>query len=380
MVKVTVIIPVYNGEKHLRQCLDSVCAQTLQDIEVICVDDGSTDSSYEILLEYQARDPRFVLLQQQNQYAGAARNLGKSQARGDYLVFWDCDDFFEPVALECLYKRITMFDADICVCGANRYHEDRGELYPWPRYMSKKKIPSGDIFNRTTNEENILNFTNEATWNKMFRRSFVEKAKLDFQCIRNGNDVYFTINAICFAERITAIDQPLINYRKNQEESLVGTLSESPMTPIRAWIAVAENLNKHGVFPEKSFTKKATETLVYLLRNIRERHAFYETVLFLQDEGLDKLHLLGKSPEYYGSKNNAAIMSHLANDTPEDFRDFLMFATYRQLTAQAAVVNKKSQVISEMKQEISSLKKENSLLKKRLNDRTLIGRARKLFG
>lgn len=89
MVKVSVIVTVYNGEKYLKQCLDSVCNQTLRDIEIICVDDGSTDSSPLILKEYQQKDDRIQIYRQQNLYAGVARNTGKSHASGEYIIFWD---------------------------------------------------------------------------------------------------------------------------------------------------------------------------------------------------------------------------------------------------------------------------------------------------
>ena len=91
MIKVSVIVPVYNGEKYLEQCLDSICNQTLQEIEIICVDDGSTDSSWDILNRYKDQDDRIQLYRQQNLYAGVARNTGKSHATGEYLVFWETE-------------------------------------------------------------------------------------------------------------------------------------------------------------------------------------------------------------------------------------------------------------------------------------------------
>ena len=95
-IEVSVIIPIYNEEPHLRQCLDSILAQTLQEIEVLCVDDGSTDRSPEILQAYASKDNRIYIFRQRNQYAGAARNLGMKYARGRYLSFLDGDDYFEP--------------------------------------------------------------------------------------------------------------------------------------------------------------------------------------------------------------------------------------------------------------------------------------------
>ena len=93
-VKVSVIIPVYNVEKYLRECIDSILNQTLRDLELICVDDGSTDGSLEILHEYEKADSRVKVLTQHNMGAGAARNKGLAIATGEYLSFLDSDDFF----------------------------------------------------------------------------------------------------------------------------------------------------------------------------------------------------------------------------------------------------------------------------------------------
>ena len=94
MPKISVIIPVYNTEKYLKECIDSVVNQTLQDIEIVCVDDGSTDSSLDILNNYK-KDPRLVVLSQKHQGAGCARNLALEVAQGKYLAFIDSDDFYD---------------------------------------------------------------------------------------------------------------------------------------------------------------------------------------------------------------------------------------------------------------------------------------------
>lgn len=358
MVKVSVIIPIYNGEKHLRQCLDTVCQQTLEEIEIICVDDGSTDSSREIVKEYQEKDERVKLYQQANQYAGAARNLGKANATGEFLVFWDCDDYFELTALEKLYSQMIEKNADICACSAKRYYENKEKVYPWPGYLSKKYTQGRDVFNRVSNEKYILNFTNAAVWNKMYRRSFVEDHSIDFQAIRNGNDVYFTINALCLADRVTYIEDELVYYRTNQSSSLVGTLSKSAKAPIQAWIDAANNLKQNEVFPEQSFVNKCCDSLVYMLRNIRNSNAFYDAVIFLQETGLEKLHIKEREEDYYYNKRHYEIVNHLLNDTPEEFRDYLSYLTYIQLTEASANINLKNAEIKEYKKRISELEKQ----------------------
>ena len=91
-IKVSVVIPVYNSEKYLKKCLNSVIYQTLKETEIICVDDGSTDSSAKILNEFAEKDSRFILISQENKFAGAARNRGLEAAGGKYIVFWDADE------------------------------------------------------------------------------------------------------------------------------------------------------------------------------------------------------------------------------------------------------------------------------------------------
>ena len=109
MALVSVIIPVYNLEKYLKQCLESVVSQTLKDIEILCVNDGSTDSSLEILEEYASRDTRIRIINQENHGAGNARNTGLNIAAGEYLYFLDGDDYIENKTLELLVELMLIF-------------------------------------------------------------------------------------------------------------------------------------------------------------------------------------------------------------------------------------------------------------------------------
>ena len=123
MIKISVIIPVYNVEKYLRECLDSLINQSFKDFEVICIDDGSTDKSYKILEEYSQKDSRIKVLKQEHNGAGAARNLGIEIAKGKYIQFLDSDDYFEPNMLEELYNTAEKFGADMAVCSARKVDE-----------------------------------------------------------------------------------------------------------------------------------------------------------------------------------------------------------------------------------------------------------------
>ncbi len=361
MIKVSVIVPVYNGEAHLRQCLDSIVNQTLTNIEIICVDDGSTDSSLEILNEYKARDPRFQIYTQQNLYAGVARNTGKSHATGEYLAFWDCDDYFDLAALEKMYEKALETDADVVVCGGNQFLETKDKEFPFPPYLNVKRTMDGGVFNRHTNPDYYLTFTNAAPWNKLYKRAHIEKFGLDFQPVRNGNDVYFVVCAIGLADKITTVNEKLVTYRVNAGSGLVATLSKSPTTPIDAWIAIEETLANHDGFGLRSFANKALGSMIYMLQNIAEYAAFKTAVEALKEYGLEKLHITlhEEDEEFYFKKYHRDVVKHIWNDSVEDLALFFAHEMYIQKIE--AFSEKRGQGV-----ELAAIKKERSALKNEL--------------
>lgn len=133
MVKISVIIPVYNNEKYLKECLDSVCTQTLADIEVICINDGSTDSSLDILNEY-SKDGRVVVIDQKNQGPSIARNMGLDIAKGEYIAFLDADDIYiGNDSLEMMYNAARKHDADMVSANLS-FLTPKREVIPNPHY------------------------------------------------------------------------------------------------------------------------------------------------------------------------------------------------------------------------------------------------------
>ena len=122
MIKISVIIPVYNVEKYLRRCLDSVINQTFRDLEIICVNDGSTADSLHIFEEYKKQDDRIILLNQENMGQGNARNIGLKIARGEYIGFVDADDWIDLNFFEKLYEAAKKYDADVACAEIKRPH------------------------------------------------------------------------------------------------------------------------------------------------------------------------------------------------------------------------------------------------------------------
>ena len=137
----SVIIPVYNIERHLRQCLDSVTGQTLTELEIICVDDGSTDGSPEILADYAQRDGRFQIITQPNTGPGVARNTGMDRATGEYLIFLDSDDWFEPDFLERMVAKAKETGADVTICRAVEFDTQTGRELPSEWMLKTEGLP-----------------------------------------------------------------------------------------------------------------------------------------------------------------------------------------------------------------------------------------------
>ncbi len=217
MPKLSVIIPIYNAQYYLRQCLDSVTNQTLKDIEIICVNDGSTDGSQTILEEYAKKDNRIVVIEQANASAGAARNKGIHAAKGEYLHFLDADDWVEPVAYEWLYRKISKTNSDICIFQYTEFDQITNKYTKVPHILSLKTAITD--FNK--NSRYFL-YNAVVPWNKIYKKEFILSNNIEFDEIMCANDRSFYVNILLKAKRIMVTNKYFIYYRVNNSNSLVG--------------------------------------------------------------------------------------------------------------------------------------------------------------
>lgn len=364
--KVSVVIPVHNAEKYLPQCLDSVLSQTLREIEVICVDDGSTDRSLEILRKYARKDERIRVIRQENSGAGAARNRGMNSASGKYMIFWDADDFFRPDALARLYRQAEKYQAQICVCGARIYDESEKKTFPAAQYLVIERIPDKQPFSRRDIGKYLFNFSSAVPWNKLFRRSFVEENHLQFQTLRKANDVYFVLSALYRAERIAIVPRSLINYRYFNETSLTGseqkdsenTGGEIPgdltgrrtdvFCSAQAYRAVFEDLSKDPGFTEEFRQSLANKAIGPLMDDWRmqpdgeraeELYQYYKETLF------PELGLFGKPKEYFNSEIDFRRMEVMQQTDCRGFMLYEMRSFRRRLTREQGENSRMKQMI-----------------------------------
>lgn len=318
-VKVSVIVPVYNGEAYIRQCVESILDQSLREVQVICVDDGSTDGTVQVLEELCKKDDRLQILKQKNQYAGAARNFGMSVAEGEYLIFLDADDFFHSQMLETMYQKCKEDKAQICVCDGQIYDENTKEYLNVDYFLKRNDLPGVRPFSRKDMPEKIFNFTTSAPWNKMFERAFVEEKQLKFQDIRRANDLYFCNMALALAERITTTEERLVNYRRGHGTSLQAMKHNEPLDFYYAMLKLQEGLEKAKIFSsiEKSFANFCLGGCLYNLNTAKSGKGYSAIYRILKEEGFEKLHITGHSAGYFYMKNYYEQMQAILKEQPE---------------------------------------------------------------
>ena len=249
-IKVSVIIPVYNVEPYLRQCLDSVVGQTLQEIEIICVDDESTDGSLQILKEYAKKDERIQIITQKNAGAGAARNKGLSQAGGKYLSFLDSDDFFEPNMLAKAYEKAQQDQSDFVVYRSDQFHTEKNEFVKVDWVVRENELPKCQPFDRSQITGNIFKTFVGWAWDKLFLKDFVDQHHLTFQEQRTSNDMLFVFSAIALAKRISYVPETLAHQRRDAKDSLSKTREHSWQCFYMALKALKERLVQENIYQE----------------------------------------------------------------------------------------------------------------------------------
>lgn len=203
---ISVIIPVYNVESYLKRCLDSVINQSYQDLEIILIDDGSTDNSSKICDEYASNDPRVIVIHKQNAGQAAARNDGINIAKGEYIAFVDSDDWIELDMYELLMQAIIDTKADIVASGLNMVYQNR-VLNLNPNSVSRISYTKEEALDSLFNNINNVRFE---LWNKLFKKEVIGDARLKIGQLHE--EVYFIRTVFSNATRIVYVNQGLYNY------------------------------------------------------------------------------------------------------------------------------------------------------------------------
>lgn len=216
MVKVSVIMPVYNAEDYLAESIDCILNQTLEDWELICVDDGSKDSSLEMLNDYASKDSRIRVYHQENRGGGAARNVAITHATGEYMYCMDADDMINEDALEKLYILALQRDLDLIIFQAINYDDKRDEYYHNEYYDMNElaEFVGDDVFNIDTLGDYIFKVS-VTPWCKFYRTDFVINSNAQFAEGLIFHDNIFSWDVLFNAERIKFLPEFLYTRRRH---------------------------------------------------------------------------------------------------------------------------------------------------------------------
>lgn len=224
MAKVSIIIPIYNVEEYLRECMDSVVDQTLEDIEIVCVNDGSTDHSPEILRSYAQKDSRIVLIDKENGGYGHAMNCGLDRASGEYIGIVEPDDFVPVNMYEELYEKAVSHDLDFVKADFYRFKTmENGERERVYNHLSNKEESYNRVFDPSMTPEAIKFIMN--TWSGIYRRSFLERYKIRHNETPGAafQDNGFWFQTFIYAKRAMILDKPYYMNRRDNPNSSVNS-------------------------------------------------------------------------------------------------------------------------------------------------------------
>ncbi len=220
-IEISVIIPVYNMESFLTKCLVSLLTQTFRNFEIICINDGSTDNSLNILNSFSNMDDRINIINQKNQGVSIARNIGISKAKGDYVIFVDSDDFLEKTMIEELYKKIISINGDIVFCDYMLYTEQQQFSNNLRREFLQHTEFCWKTFKNDLNPI-LINMSTVVPWGKIIRKDLLLNHKFFFPENMLFEDNYVGIMTFLYAEKIAVVNKPLYYYRIDNPKSLSG--------------------------------------------------------------------------------------------------------------------------------------------------------------
>lgn len=248
-IKISVLVPIFNVEKYLAHCLDSLLHQTLKEIEIICINDGSTDASLDIIKSYAKKDKRVVLLNKENTGYGDSMNRGLSLARGKYIAVLESDDFAELNLLEILYSTAEKYSLDVAKGNYNLYWSDkRCQKNKW-----KKEIIDANIIGKVINPRNYTEICliPPSIWSGIYKRNFLLHNEISFLASPGASyqDTGFAFKVWSTANRVMLIDYAGINYRQDNMSSSMNTVSKYKVFCLDdEYISVIDYLKRKNVF------------------------------------------------------------------------------------------------------------------------------------
>jgi glycosyltransferase involved in cell wall biosynthesis len=289
MAQITIVLPVYNVEKYLAQCLDSIINQTFKDFECICVNDGATDNSLSILQEYSKKDKRFKIITQENKGLSGARNTGIKNTNTKYITFIDSDDWVTENYLEVLYNKIEETDADV-VRASYKFYFQKENFYKDAKIREIHKI------NTNSNIERLYKgYAGAFVWAKIYKTSVIKDNNIWFYEGKNSEDCPFLSLVYIYSKKVIFISDEILFYRKHSL-SITGNFEKTATDDFFNFITLTKDLQERN-FNEPEIKEFCIDIFLYKLgkmgKKISEQtarkiySAAIEHIKFLKEISLD---------------------------------------------------------------------------------------------
>ena len=269
-IKLSIVAAVYNLEKYLPRCLDALVNQTLQDIEILCVDDGSTDSAPQIIEEYAKMYPdKIKTFHKQNGGEFTTRNYGLQRAKGEYVTFVDTDDYVEPNWAEKLYTAAKENDADLAVCGFERIDLETNKV------VATNMTNFGNTVKQINPKDDFILFINPAPWNKIYKRDKIKD--LEFLPFRGFNDTMFLASCYTRMKKIVFVPDVLYHYYLRYD-SQIHTVNKQDVNNLKKYLLEVKQLYiKSGKYDEMKYLLD-TFAFLHLGTSVMYRVSYDKTV------------------------------------------------------------------------------------------------------
>ena len=281
MTSISLIIPLYNAKKYLRECLDSVLGQSFVDFECLCVDDGSVDGTSEIVKEYVSKDNRFRLISQVNAGCSVARNRGIIEAKGEFIAFLDQDDLLHPQAFEALHYLMEKYQTDVASFKFKHVAEDYKlndvEQYDFAKVKAKME---DDLFKRFFSNKKG---SQVEIWTRLYRRSLLLEHEICFpKDVQPAEDTIFTLKVMYHAKNMVSIMSKLMFYR----DSLTSVMNEGKTENyVRSHINASSEL--YNYFIESGLLKgKDLKHITYYITRIIFKTCVSQVLRLVKDKSL----------------------------------------------------------------------------------------------
>ncbi|MDO4841746.1 MAG: glycosyltransferase [Phoenicibacter congonensis] len=296
---VSIVVPVYNTADYLDEMLESVTGQTYQNLEIICVNDGSKDNSLDVLMKWAKNDSRIKVIDKANSGASDTRNTGLRNATGDYLCFIDSDDFVEPTLIEDTLTCAIENKVDAVVYNIDLFDEEKKKFTPHKTAVDKERIPVGTPF-KASDIDHFYKYLIGFTVNKLYRRSLLTDINLEFVKMGAHEDMPFTYVALSAANSIYYLNKTLYHYRRAREGSLSDNTNDKYEYMITALATMRKQLEDAGLMKanKRNFDNYALHMMYWKANSIGVPH----NVNFVKDcreQFLEKFDLLEKDSKYF---------------------------------------------------------------------------------